>query len=224
MVKPSTAYPFTTRREIATRARSDPAFAAECASVLQARTEQRAAGSAPAGKPWGWMSSERVGAGRLVAKERADTLSVDEESQLAKLVSRYSRQLADHFRSRALAAEPGLFEAAEKFGVGSKGSTPSDISQGPPEPKEAPPRCHPEEDRQPDVLENDLEAGLERSDDEVAPRVMEYVERSPGQRTEEVARALDVTTAMLAPALRMLVQARKLRKQGIGRGTRYFAR
>jgi len=33
---------------------------------------------------------------------------------------------------------------------------------------------------------------------------------------------LGTTTAMLAPTLRMLVQAKKLKKLGAGRGTRYF--
>ena len=53
---------------------------------------------------------------------------------------------------------------------------------------------------------------------------MEFVERMPGERTEAIADALGVTTALLAPTLRMLVQGRKLRKQGFGRGTRYFVR
>ena len=46
----------------------------------------------------------------------------------------------------------------------------------------------------------------------------------PGERTAAIAEALGVTTAMLAPTLRMLVQGRQLRKQGFGRGTRYFVR
>ena len=89
----------------------------ECASILQARTEQRSAGVAPVGKAWGWMSSERVVAGRLVVKSRIGMLSEEEESKLTALVSRYSRQLADHFRAIALAENPGLSVAAEKFGV-----------------------------------------------------------------------------------------------------------
>jgi hypothetical protein len=53
---------------------------------------------------------------------------------------------------------------------------------------------------------------------------MECVERTPGQRTDAIAKALDTTTAMIAPTLRMLVQGRQLRKVGVGRGTRCFMR
>ena len=55
----------------------------------------------------------------------------------------------------------------------------------------------------------DSEPGESR---ELAPRVMELVQRVPGQRTAAIADALGVTTAMLAPTLRMLVQ-RNLRAQ-----------
>jgi hypothetical protein len=164
----SAAYPFVTRREIAARLASEPAFVKECASVLQARTEQRVAGSAPSGKPWGWMSSERVVAGRLTAKSKIGMLSVDDEAKLAKLVSRYSRQIADHFRSLALAENPGLSEAAEKFGVLPGGSTPSDISQGPRNPQERAERCHPSGERRPDDLEDNPDAEFE-----LAPEVID---------------------------------------------------
>jgi hypothetical protein len=221
----SAAYPFTTRREIAARLESEPAFVAECASVLQARTEQRASGGAPPGKPWGWMSSERVVAGRLTAKSGIGMLSVDDEAKLAKLVSRYSRQLADHFRALAISENPALSVAAEKFGVLPTASDPSDISQGPGNPQERAKRCHQSEERRPDALEDDLEVDSEPIQDDPLPRrAVEFVERSSGERTDAIAKALGVTTAMLAPTLRMLVQGKKLRKQGFGRGTRYFVR
>ncbi|MEI9937280.1 MAG: hypothetical protein WDO69_08635 [Pseudomonadota bacterium] len=241
-------YPFVTRKQIVARLESEPAFVKECASILQARTEQRAAGGAPSGKAWGWMSSERVVAGRLTAKSKIGMLSEEEESRLAKLVARYSRQLADHFRALAVAEDPGLSEAAERFGVGRTAPDPSDISRGPRNPQESAERCHPSGERQPDVLEDDLDAVLdgdpeivedeldddEATDDGAGPepaqddplprRAMEFVERMPGERTAAIADALGVTTALLAPTLRALVQGRKLRKQGFGRGTRYFAR
>ena len=225
IAKPSAAYPFVTRREIVGRFESEPAFVAECASILQARTEQRAAGRAPAGKPWGWMSSECVVAGRLAAKSKIGMLSIDEEVKLAKLVSRYSRQLADHFRALTLVDHPGLSAAAEKFGVLPGRSTLSDISQVEREPQEKAEQCHPSGASEPDVLEEDIEANSEPvQEDELAPRVMEFVQRMPGERTEFIAGALGTTTAMLAPTLRMMVQGRRLKKQGFGRGTRYFVR
>ncbi len=190
------------------------------------------------------MSSERVVAGRLTAKSKIGMLSQAEESKLTSLVARYSRQLADHFRALALAENPGLSAAAERFGVLPTASDPSDISGGTRDPQESPERCHSSGDRQPDVLEDDLDAVLDgdpeivetESDvsadgdtdvdidlepvqgDELVPRVMEFVERVPGQRTDAIAKALGVTTAMLAPTLRMLAQGRQLRKQGFGRG------
>jgi hypothetical protein len=249
MPNSSSAYPFVTRRELVARLESEPAFVKECAAVLQTRIEQRTGGTAPAGKSWGWMSSERVVAGRLTAKSKIGMLSVDEESKLTALVSHYSRQLADHFRALALAEDPGLSAAAEKFGVGPGGSTPSDISRGPRNPQERAERCHPSGDGQPDAIEDDpepeLEAGPEvieaqpgvianddhvidigadPESDELPRRAMEFVERTPGQRTEAIAHALGVTTALLAPTLRMLVQGKQLKKVGFGRGTRYFVR
>jgi hypothetical protein len=76
----SSGYPFVTRKQIVARLESEPAFMKECAAILQARTEQRAAGSAPIGKPWGRMSSERVVAGRLVAKSKIGMLSTTSRS------------------------------------------------------------------------------------------------------------------------------------------------
>ncbi|HWZ92557.1 MAG TPA: hypothetical protein VNW92_27010 [Polyangiaceae bacterium] len=171
------------------------------------------------------MSSERVVAGRLTAKSRIGMLSEEEESRLARLVSRYSRQLADHHRSLALAENPALSVAAEKFGVGRTGSNPSDISQSTRESKEIPSQCQPEDHRQPDELEDDVQVDSEPPvEDDLPRRAMEFIERSPGQRTDAIAKALDVTTAMVGPTLRMLVQGKQLRKQGFGRGTKYFVR
>jgi hypothetical protein len=171
------------------------------------------------------MSSERVVAGRLVTKSKVGMLSEEDEIKLGALVLRYSRQLADHFRGVALAENPGLSVAAEKFGVGPTASDPSDMSQGPRDPHERAERCHPAGEPQRDGLEDDVEADSEPvQEDELAPRVTAFVDRSPGQRTEEIAKALDTTTAMLAPTLRMMVQGKQLKKRGVGRGTRYFAR
>lgn len=211
------AYPFVTRKEIAARIATDAGFAGDCALVLEARAQQRTAGGAPAGRPWGWMSSERVVAGRLVAKLRGGSLNGSEQVKLTGLVRRYSRQLADHCRGLTLKENPALSALAAKFGALPAGSAPPILAQGQPEPKEAAERCPDEDDHQPDEVES-------APDDELAPRVMDFVERSPGQRTDAIAKMLDTTTAMLAPTLRMLVQGKRLKKQGFGRGTRYFVR
>jgi hypothetical protein len=226
MSKSATAtYPFVTRRQVQARIESEPAFMKECARTLQARTEQRVAGAAPPGKPWGWMSSERVVAGRLVAKVGVGMLSADDEGKLAKLVSRYSRQLADHHRAIALVENPALSEAAEKFGVLPTGFDPPHISPAQPEPKETAERCHPSGDYHPDGLQDDVEADTEPApEDDLPRRAIEFVADNAGLRTDAIARGLGVTTALLAPTLRALVQGKQLRKQGVGRGTRYFVR
>lgn len=213
---PSVAYPFLSRREIAARVEADSGFAGECALVLEARTQQRAAGSAPTGRPWGWMSSERVVAGRLVVKLRSGSLTEDDHRKLIGLVHRYSRQLADHCRGLALKENPELAAVAAKFGVLPTHSGPPMPVQAQPDPKEGverPTENHHQRDETECV-----------QDDELAPRIIAHVRLASGQRTEEIAKALDVTTAMLAPALRMLVQGRQIKKQGVGRGTRYFTR
>lgn len=214
---PAVAYPFLTRREIAARIDADSAFAAECALVLESRTQQRAAGAAPVGKPWGWMSSERVIAGRLVVKLRGGSLTEDDRGKLVGFVRRYSRQLADHSRGLALRENPELSAVAAKFGALPADSGPPILVQTQPEPKETAEQCHADDERQPDQVEC-------ARDDELPPRIVAHIKLAPGQRTEEIAKSLDVTTAMLAPALRMLVQGRQIKKQGVGRGTRYFTR
>lgn len=213
----SSGHPFLTRRQLAVRVNVDSAFAEDCALVLEARTQQRAEGVAPPGKPWGWMSSERVVAGRLVAKLRGGSLTEGDRGKLVGLVRRYSRQLADHCRGLAVGANPELSAVAAKFGALPVGSGPPAPVQGQLEPKEAADSCPADHDAQSDEVEC-VEG------DELPPRVIAHVELAPGQRTEEIAKALDITTAMLAPALRMLVQGKQLRKQGVGRGTRYFSR
>jgi hypothetical protein len=215
---PATAYPFLTRREIAARIDADPAFAAKCALVLESRTQQRAAGAAPVGKPWGWMSSERVTAGRLVVKLRGGSLTDGDRDMLVGFVRRYSRQLADHSRDLAIKENPDLSAVAAKFGALPADSAPPILVQTQPEPKETAEQYPTDDGRHPDEVE------CARDDDELPPRIVAHIKLAPGERTEEIAKALDVTTAMLAPALRMLVQGRQIKKQGVGRGTRYFTR
>jgi hypothetical protein len=171
------------------------------------------------------MSSERVVAGKLVAKMGIGMLSVDEEHKLAKLVGRYSKQLADHHRTLALLENPGLSAAAERFGVGPTGVNPPETSQAQPESKETAEECHPPGDCQPDDLEGDPGVDLDTApEDDLPRRAMEFIAGNAGLRTDAIARALGVTTAMVGPTLRMLIQGKRLRKQGFGRGTRYFVR
>jgi len=66
--------------------------------------------------------------------------------------------------------------------------------------------CQPDapEDDLETLIEDDLEPESEPAQDDPLPRrAMEFVERSPGERTAAIADALGVTTAPLAPTLRI---------------------
>lgn len=213
MKKEPMKYPFLTRAEIQRRLASDAAFVHECARILQERTTERLARRAPADGAWGWMSSETVVARKLVARLEAGPLSAADDAKLSKLVGRYSRQLAEHYRGLALRERPELAEVAARFGV-----APRAAGHGvPPAPEpQAAPAAKPIPPEEPEPQESD--------DDALSARVLAFVGRNPGQRTAEIAKALDTTTAMIAPTLRALVQGKKLSKRGVGRGTRYFPR
>jgi hypothetical protein len=213
MKKELMKYPFLTRAEIQRRLASDGAFVHECARILQARTTERLAGRSPADGSWGWMSSETVVARKLVARLETGPLSAADEAKLCKLVGRYSRQLAEHYRGLALRERPELAEVAARFGVAPR-TAGHGVPPTPEPPAATPATPVPADDPEPQ----------EPEDDALPARVLAFVGRNPGQRTAEIAKALDTTTAMIAPALRALVQGKKLAKRGVGRGTRYSAR
>jgi hypothetical protein len=212
-------YPFATRRQIATRIDTEPEFARECALVLQARTVERLAGKAPSGKAWGWMSSERVIAGKLVAAVEAGTLTDADEIKLRTFVRRYSRQVAEHSRGLVLREHPELAEAAARFGVlpTATAAPPPKPGAGRANPTEEPPVAGPAPPEPTAVPEP------EPPDDRPA-RLLVFLRHSAGERAEAIAKALDTTTAMLGPVLREMVQGKTLQKRGVGRGTRYFVR
>jgi hypothetical protein len=218
----SVVYPFLTRRDIAARIDSDPAFAAECALVLHARTVERLAGRAPTGKPWGWMSSESVAAGKLVAKLQAGSILESDRARLRQLTRRYARQVAQHSVELALRAHPELTSIAAKFGVLPPGMTAVHARTTDAPTEEA---AHADaESGDPDTAASTGSEDEEPDTEAFPARLLALVQGNPGQRTAEIAKALETTTAMVAPALRALVQGRKLAKRGVGRGTRYFVR
>jgi hypothetical protein len=59
--------------------------------------------------------------------------------------------------------------------------------------------------------------------EQIAARVLAHVKANPGQRLEQIGRALKVDTAILKRPIQNLLAARKLRTKGQKRGTMYFA-
>lgn len=204
-------YPFKSRKEIKAKILGDEAFARECAVILQQRTDERDAGRAPEGKPWGWMSSQKATASKLVEKLRSGMLSAAEETRLAKMVAGYSRQLAEHHRAEELRRRPELAEIARVFGV----DAPAPSAR----------RCNPEEaaptEQQPKAANGTAE---EQEGDDPRGRVAAVLAETPGLRSEELASRVGIATAYLGPILRAMVEERRVRKTGVGRGTRYFVR
>jgi hypothetical protein len=109
-------YPFLSRRQIAERIHSDPAFAVECVAILQERHERR--GSAGGVESMGWMASQAAKAVKLAAKLASGEATEKDRAEAMQLASRYTKQLARVFRERELANRPELGAQAAVFGVG----------------------------------------------------------------------------------------------------------
>jgi hypothetical protein len=67
--------------------------------------------------------------------------------------------------------------------------------------------------------------GGKRSPEEIAAltgKLQAYVKKTPGQRIEQVAKAMGVSTAELVTPVTKLLTEKKLRKSGTRRATKYF--
>ncbi|MBI3201585.1 MAG: hypothetical protein HYZ29_08585 [Myxococcales bacterium] len=217
-------YPFVTKAEVKRRLENEVAFVIECLALMQARHEMRASGG-PTGGPCGWMSSQRSRCTALAMTAAAGEITPKEMAEAARLLMGYSKQIAGVLRERALAADPSLAEAARVFGVlsraaGSKqqpGAAASALAPSEPAaPKPA--AAQPATEEQTDSADDDGE----RNDDlELSDVALAHLSSAPGSRSEEIAKAIGVTTAMISPVLRQLIAAGRLRSTGVGRGTRY---
>ena len=68
--------------------------------------------------------------------------------------------------------------------------------------------------------------GAKRSGDEIraqAARVFTYINSHPGQRAEQIAKALSVETKVLPRPVRLLLSEKKIKASGVARGTTYVA-
>lgn len=213
-------YPFQSKAEIRRRLDNEAAFVVECLALMQARHELRTSGAKVDG-PCGWMSSQTSKAVALSKKGAAGRLTAHETVEAAKLLQGYAKQIAAALRERALAADPSLADAARVFGVLPLMAE----NKGQPKAATSPPAAaEPAADGRDegDACDDGGPEGGER--DDLRDMVLTHLSTTPGSRSEEIAKAIGVTTAMLSPVLRELVTAGRLRSTGTGRGTRYTAK
>jgi hypothetical protein len=117
----SNGYPFATKREIVERLDVDADFRHEALLVLYTRqTEDEVVEKDTKYKnKRGFMSSHAVHGTRIAELILGgEFVGYEDEDRISKIVVRYGKQLAAHFRATKLAANPELGEQAAKFGVG----------------------------------------------------------------------------------------------------------
>jgi hypothetical protein len=111
------SYPFVTKSQLTARIAQDDAFVCECLGIMLARQtsfEQEAKTTRDRNSR-GFMSSHAVRGTTLAVKAAAEGLTAEEMDLARGIVSRYTKQLAAHFRAEAIAADPTLAEAARVF-------------------------------------------------------------------------------------------------------------
>lgn len=100
----SNGYPFTSRKQVAHRIASEPAFAVEAVRLVDERN--------------GWMASHRPRAARLVARLADGAPTAEDLVEAIALVTPYARTLSRILRERQIAeGSPELVAQAAVFGV-----------------------------------------------------------------------------------------------------------
>lgn len=126
------AYPFRTRRQIATQIQSDREFARECLEIMVGRHVSKESTAAEGAMGWGSSDASRI-AGPV--QRIVDGLDTDGDwEELLPVLARYTKQLAQHFRERQLEANPALAEVAALYGVSAAGVMPITLAQDEPPP------------------------------------------------------------------------------------------
>src|SRR5580704_17875864 len=100
-------YPFTTKSQIKTML-ADDAFVVQCLGILYSRqtTHEQDTKSTKDRNRSGFMSSHASRACTLAVKAASEGLTEEETVSARLIVSRYTRQLASHFRAEAIASNP----------------------------------------------------------------------------------------------------------------------
>jgi hypothetical protein len=110
-------YPFVTKSALKARIASDDAFVLVCLGVLYSRqtAHEQDTKSTLNRNRMGFMSSHAVKGSTLAVKAAGEGLVEEELGCAREIVSRYTKQLAAHFRAEAIEADPSLAEAARVF-------------------------------------------------------------------------------------------------------------
>jgi len=114
------SYPFLSKAQIAARLAADTAFMLECLQIMYSRQtsfEQEAKETRERNRR-GFMSSHAVNGSLLAVKAKAEGLSEEETEKARGIVSRYTKQLASHFRQEAVRENPALQAVATLFSAG----------------------------------------------------------------------------------------------------------
>ena len=110
-------YPFVTKSQIATQIADDDQFVLQCLGVLLSRqTEHEQEKKTTVERnARGFMSSHAVKGTTLGIKAQGEGLTAEEMVSARVIVSRYTKQLAAHFRQEMIESNPELAEAARVF-------------------------------------------------------------------------------------------------------------
>jgi hypothetical protein len=112
------SYPFLTKNQIKARIETDWVFCCEAIVIVynrQTSFEQETKSTHSQNKR-GFMSSHAV-VGSKIAQKLLQGVALDDEEvgKVCAIASRYTKQLADHFRSQAVSENPALAEKAAAF-------------------------------------------------------------------------------------------------------------
>jgi hypothetical protein len=217
-------YPFITKSQIAAQLDKEPDFVVDCMRVMQHRHQVRLSGAVTSG---GWMASHAKTATQLAAKIACGESTPGDIGKARKLLHRYVKQITSHFRSEQIRTNPELAELARLFGVAAPVApapvVPMTVVETAPV-EVAEPANGSEDDgltgNEDDDDGDDTETADEQ-DELTAGAVTMTLRVEPNLRSEEISERISISTALLAPTLRLMVEAGKLQKSGNGRGTRY---
>lgn len=111
-------YPFLTKAQIADRIGSDAGFVRQAIGILYANqtSHEREVRSTEVKNRAGFMSSHAVTGSKLAEKLLSGAGWTQEDEDKARAIaSRYTRQLACHFREEAIVFDPALAQKAAAF-------------------------------------------------------------------------------------------------------------
>lgn len=111
-------YPFLTKAQIAANIEADFSFACQVICILHDRQtsfEQEQKTTLNKNRR-GFMSSHAVHGSRIAELLKSGAaLSPEDADRVAEIAPRYTKQMAEHFRNEAIAADPTLAEKAACF-------------------------------------------------------------------------------------------------------------